>query len=101
MLLREGAAKVRVTGRSAEERVPFRRLKQQPADITQVPAKGRRDFSSQQLVDVPVPAGLFFLPSIQTLAACVVKNMEVDGAQKIGITAFPFVWGEAVARIKI
>lgn len=32
MLLREGAAKVRVTGQSAEEHVPFRRLKQQSAD---------------------------------------------------------------------
>lgn len=40
----EEAARVRVTGQSGEELVPFRRLKQWSADITQAPVKARRDF---------------------------------------------------------
>lgn len=40
----EEAARVRVTGQSGEELVPFRRLKQWSADITQAPVKARRGF---------------------------------------------------------
>ena len=48
---------------------------------------------------MPAPVGLFFssLSScVQTLPALVVKSMEVVGPQKVDITAFPYVGGEAV-----